>query len=79
MDTTRQELSERIDKVEAKIDKQDAKIDKLADRVDKLEEKLDAKFDKLASKIDSSNKHGNIMTASVISVALGVLYVIFFK
>ena len=71
-ETTRKELNERIDKV-------DAKIDKLADRVDKLEEKLDAKFDALASKIDSSNKHGNLMTTSVIGIAIGVLYVIFFK
>ena len=51
-----------------RMDKQDAKFDKLADRIDKL-----------ADKVDSMNKHGNIMTASVIGVALGVLYVIFFK
>ena len=76
-------LADRVDKLEEKFDAKfnqlDAKIDKLADRVDKLEEKLDAKFDALASKIDSSNKHGNLMTTSVIGIALGVLYVIFFK
>ena len=90
LETTRQELIERIDKVDAKIDatrkelnarmdKQDEKIDKLDEKIDRLEEKFDAKFDKLAEKIDSATKHGNIMTATVIGIALGVLYVIFFK
>ena len=85
-ETTRKELNERIDRLENRQDKLEAKLEttrqELNERMDKLEAKLDkqdAKIDKLADKIDSSNKHGNIMTASVISVALGVLYVIFFK
>ncbi|MBD3879354.1 MAG: hypothetical protein SR1Q5_06695 [Quinella sp. 1Q5] len=72
LETTRQELNERIDKVEAKLE---TARQELNERIDKV----DAKIDKLADKIDSANKHGNIMTASVIGVALGVLYVIFFK
>ena len=82
-ETTRKELNERIDKVDAKIDKLADRVDKLEEKVDakfnNLEKKFDAKFDALASKIDSSNKHGNLMTTSVIGIALGVLYVIFFK
>ncbi|MBQ3443895.1 MAG: hypothetical protein IJG33_11715 [Selenomonadaceae bacterium] len=89
-ETTRKELNERMDRLENRQDKLEAKlettrqelnerIDKVDAKIDKLEEKLDAKFDALASKIDSSNKHGNLMTTSVIGIALGVLYVIFFK
>lgn len=65
---TRKELNARMDRLENRQDKLEDKIDKLSDKIDKL-----------ADKIDSSNKHGNIMTASVIGIALGVLYVIFFK
>ncbi len=79
IDTVRQELNARMDKLDEKIDtvrqelnarmdKQDAKIDKLAEKIDKL-----------ADKMDSSNKHGNLMTASVIGIALAVIYAVFFK
>lgn len=85
-ETTRKELNERMDRLENRQDKLEAKLEntrqELNERMDKLEAKLDkqdAKIDKLADKIDSSNKHGNLMTTSVIGIALGVLYVIFFK
>ena len=61
LETTRQELNERIDKV-------DAKIDKLADKIDAL-----------SSKIDSAMNHGQIITVLAISIAVGVLYAVFFK
>lgn len=72
IDKTRQELNARMDKLEEKIDKTRQELNA---RIDKLSEKID----KLADKMDSSNKHGNIMTATAISIAVGVLYAVFFK
>ena len=63
METVRRELNARMDKLDARIDKQGEKIDKLAEKIDKLAEKM-----------DSSTKHGNIMTASVVGIALAVIY-----
>ena len=60
------ELKDIRREVNARIDKQEEKI-----------EQLSSKIDALSSKIDSSSNHGNIMTASVVGIALGVLYSIF--
>ena len=46
------------------------RVDRLENRMDKLEEKMD----KLSNRQDSTLNHGNIMTASVVGIALGVLY-----
>ena len=75
-------LDERMDKLDARMDKLNARMDKLNARMDKQDEKID----KLADKIDSlhrdiitSNNHGNIMTASLIGIALSAIYAAFFK
>lgn len=67
LETTRQELNERIDKVDAKIDttrqelsehidKVDAKIDTVRKELNARMDKQDAKIDKLANKIDELSK-----------------------
>ena len=86
IDSTRQELNDRMDRLELRQDKLENKLEitrqELNARMDKLDEKIDKlseKIDKLAGKIDSYSNHGNIMTATTIGIALGVLYVAFFK
>ena len=76
---TRRELNARMDRIERRMDKLEEELkttrQELTARMDKQDEKIDA----LTEKIDSATKHGNIMMVSVIGIALGVLYVIFFK
>ena len=80
-------LEDKIDRLESRFD---AKIDRLEDRIDRLESRLDAKSDRLEDrigtksdrlfgKIDSAMNHGQIITVSAISIAVGVLYAVFFK
>lgn len=76
---SRKELSDRMDRLEARQDKLETKLETVRQELNDRMDKLDAKIDKLAEKMDSSNKHGNIMTASAISIAVGVLYALFFK
>ena len=83
------DLGKRMDRIENRMDKLDERMDKLDARMDKLNarmDKQDEKIDKLADKIDSlhrdiitSNNHGNIMTASLIGIALSAIYAAFFK
>ena len=86
LETTRKELNARMDKQDAKIDKLDEKIDtvrkELNARMDKQDDKIDKladKIDALSGKIDSAMNHGQIITVSAISIAVGVLYAVFFK
>ena len=70
---TRKELSERMnrlenrmDKLEAKLEKQDEKIDRLADKIDELRRDL-----------TGGTNHNQVMTGSIVAIALGVLYFVF--
>ncbi len=76
---SRKELAARMDRIEQRQDKLETKLETVRQEFNDRMDKLDAKIDKLAEKMDSSNKHGNIMTASAISIAVGVLYALFFK
>ena len=79
LETTRKELNARMDKQDAKIDKLDEKITNLENKVDAKIDKLADKIDALSGKIDSAMNHGQIITVSAISIAVGVLYAVFFK
>lgn len=86
LDVTRTELNARMDRIEARQDKLEVKIDatrkELNTRMDKQDEKIDKladKIDALSAKIDSAMNHGQIITVSAISIAVGVLYAVFFK
>ena len=70
---TRKELSERMnrlenrmDKLEAKLEKQDEKIDRLADKIDELRRDL-----------TGGTNHNQVMTGSIVAIALGVIYFVF--
>ena len=80
---SRKDLSDRMDRLENRQyrleSRFDAKIDRLEKKVDAKIDKLDSKIDALAAKIDSAMNHGQIITVSAISIAVGVLYAVFFK
>ena len=67
LETRQDRLEEKLDitrrELNARMDKQDEKIEKLADKIDALRNDM-----------KSSSNHGNIMTATVVGIALGVLY-----
>ena len=65
----RRELNGRMDKIEEEI--KDVRQE-LNGRMDRLE----GKMEKLSSRQDNTLNHGNIMTASVVGVALSVIYFI---
>lgn len=83
-----QEIGKRFDQVDKRIDQLDKRIDKLEEKVERNRQELNArmdrheeKIDKLADKIDelrkdiqTSSNHGNIMTATVVGIALAVVY-----
>ena len=87
------DLGKRMDRLENRMDKFDARMDKLDEKIDTTRKELNArmdkqdeKIDKLSDKIDdlrkdltTSSNHGNIMTASVIGIALTVIYAVFIK
>lgn len=84
------DLGKRMDRIETRMDKLESRIEKLEEKLtftskdlnDRMNQQ-DAKIEKLSDKIDalrndirSSSNHGNIMTASVVSIALAVIYAV---
>ena len=92
LDTTRQELSQRMDRIEHRMDKLEEKMEttrrELNGRMDKLEEKLEKqneKIDRLADKIDELRRdlnvgvnHGQILNLTAVGVLIS-LALHFFK
>ena len=84
------DLGKRMDRIENRMDKLETRMEKLDEKIDNTRKELstrmdkqDAKIEKLSDKIDelrndirSSSNHGNIMTASVVSIALAVIYAV---
>lgn len=75
------DLQKRMDGLEKELDRVNIRLDRLEDKVEKIDEKLNAKIDKLTDNINdlrkdiqSASNHGNIMTATVIGIALAVVY-----
>ena len=75
------DLQKRMDGLEKELDRVNIHLDRLEDKVEKIDEKLNAKIDKLTDNINdlrkdiqSASNHGNIMTATVIGIALAVVY-----
>ena len=60
LQTTKRELNARMDKLDA--------------RVDRLENNFNDRFNKIENEIRNSTRHGHIMTASVVGIALAVIY-----
>ena len=80
------DLGNRMDRLENRMDKFEDKLDATRKELNARIDKQDEKIEKLANKIDdlrkditSSSNHGNIMTASVIGIALTVIYAVFIK
>ena len=63
LQTTKRELNARMDKIDA--------------RVDRLENNFNERMNKIESEIRNSTRHGQIMTASVVGIALAVIYFVF--
>lgn len=70
MDVTRQELNQRMDRIENRMDKLESRIEKQDEKIDKLADRIDA----LRRDLQTGSNHGQILTASVIGIAIAVIY-----
>ena len=60
----------RIDRVEKELDRVNIRLDRVELRMDRIENRLD----EIHKEIKTAMNHGNIMTASVVGIALAVIY-----
>lgn len=67
---TRKELNARMDRLETRMDKIENRMDRLEDKLDRVADSVN----ELRKDIQSASNHGNIMTATVIGIALAVVY-----
>ena len=79
IDKRMDQLDKRMDKIENRMDKIENKIEKLDEKIENVRQEINSNINELRKDIQTSSNHGNIMTASVVSIALGVLYSIFSK
>ena len=63
--------------LDARIDKLDEKIDKLDEKIDTTRKELSNRIGSLENEVRNSTRHTQIMTASVVGVALAVIYFVF--
>lgn len=66
------DLSKRMERLETRLDRLEMRLDKHDERIEKLADKIDA----LRTDIKTASNHGNIMTASVVGIALAVIYAV---
>ncbi len=66
-------ILERLDDIKEDLRKIDARIDKLDNRIDKLENRMD----RFENELRSVTRHSQIMTSSVVGIALAVIYFVF--
>ena len=74
------DLGKRMDRLEGRMDKLEMRIEKLAERMDKQDDKIDRladKIDELRRDLMGGTNHNQVMTGSVVAIALGVLYFVF--
>lgn len=64
----------RLDRVENRMDKIEEKLEKLDDKIETIRRELNTNINELRKDIQTSSNHGNIMMATVISIALAVIY-----
>ena len=70
---TRKELSERMNRIEVRMDKLEAKLEKQDEKIDRLADKIDT----LRRDLTGGTNHNQVMTGSIVAIALGVLYFVF--
>ena len=63
----------RLSKVETRLDNVEKRLDKVEDKIDALNAKLDTNFLLLADKVDSSVKHAQILTATVVGALIALV------
>lgn len=71
---TRKELNARMDRLETRMDKIEGRLDKLDDKIETIRREINTNINELRKDIQTSSNHGNIMTATVIGIALAVVY-----
>lgn len=74
IDVTRQELNQRMDKMESRMDKMDEKIDKLAEKLDSSMKEIRDLVAASQKDIRSSERHSQILTSTIVSIVIVVLY-----
>ena len=72
----RAELREQKREINDRLDRMDRRIDRIEFQLDSLEKKFDYKLDKFDEKISNSTKHNQILTGTIISIVLVVLFTI---
>lgn len=77
----REEIREFMDNLDKRMDRIERRMDKLDEKIDKLAEKLDSSMKKIrdlvmASQKDirSSEQHSQILTSTIVSIVIVVLY-----
>ena len=70
---TRKELSERMNRLENRMDKLEAKLEKQDEKIDRLADKIDT----LRRDLTGGTNHNQVMTGSIVAIALGVIYFVF--
>ena len=67
-------LEKELDRVNIRLDRVENRLDKLDDKIDDMRREVNANINELRKDIQSASNHGNIMTATVIGIALAVIY-----
>ena len=71
------DIKEGQRELDARIDKLDARIDKLDAKIDITRQELSNRIGSLENEVRNSVRHTQIMTATVVGVALAVIYFVF--
>ena len=67
-------LEKELDRVNIRLDRVENRLDKLDDKIETIRRELNTNINELRKDIQTSSNHGNIMTATVIGIALAVVY-----
>ena len=77
------DLQKRMDGLEKEFDRVNIRLDRVENRLDKLDSKIEivrseinTNINELCKEIQSASNHGKIMTASVVGIALAVIYAV---
>ena len=72
--TQLKDMQARLARVERRLDRLEQRLDRLDEKIASGQRDLSAKLDRLADKFDSGRNHGQILTATVVGIALAVVY-----
>ena len=75
------DINKRMDGLEKRMDRIENRMDKLEDKIDKLSDKLDTSMKEIRQlvaesqkEIHSSTRHSQVLTSTIVSIVIVVLY-----